>query len=194
MDFYTLILHRTPTMNTYLCQLCSRVPLSACHPCLLRTAIVLMYGSFGLPIPRKREVYMVTGKAVPVRHLQPDHPEYEAEVGSVLLWKERKGKGYTGLCCFGRNGKARNGKARSTRGCAALEGMERKGKGYMGLCCFWCLAALVLLAWPDLATDVLAALCALLFWPARLLWVTATACSSKGAAPSLALSRAVPVR
>eukprot|EP00967_Tisochrysis_lutea_P010456 scaffold11994_cov23-Tisochrysis_lutea.AAC.1 len=72
--------------------------------------------------------------------------------------------------------------------------MERKGKGYMGLCCFWCLAALVLLAWPDLATDVLAALCALLFWPARLLWVTATACSSKGAAPSLALSRAVPVR
>mmetsp|Transcript_22134 Transcript_22134/g.61235 ORF Transcript_22134/g.61235 Transcript_22134/m.61235 type:complete len:334 (-) Transcript_22134:512-1513(-) len=49
----------------------------------MRAAIVLMYGSFGLPIPRKREVYMVTGKAVPVRHLQPDHPEYEAEVDRV---------------------------------------------------------------------------------------------------------------
>lgn len=40
-----------------------------------------LYGRFGLPLPRKREVYMVTGKAVPVRQLPVDHPEFEAEVG-----------------------------------------------------------------------------------------------------------------
>jgi hypothetical protein len=42
-----------------------------------------LYGRFGLPLPRQREIYMVTGKAVTVKHLPRDHPQFEEEVSAI---------------------------------------------------------------------------------------------------------------
>lgn len=39
-----------------------------------------LYGRFGLPLPRQSDVYMVTGKAIPVNKMARTDPNFEKEV------------------------------------------------------------------------------------------------------------------
>ncbi|KXZ52943.1 hypothetical protein GPECTOR_8g318 [Gonium pectorale] len=46
----------------------------------LRAALGFLYGTAYLPLPRKRPIFMVCGRAIPVRRTAKDDPEFEAVV------------------------------------------------------------------------------------------------------------------
>eukprot|EP00798_Chlamydomonas_sp_ICE-L_P016837 gene16837-23117_t len=47
----------------------------------MRAAVGLMWGRYGLPIPRELPLYMVCGKAITVKHVLPsDVAAFDAEV------------------------------------------------------------------------------------------------------------------
>jgi 2-acylglycerol O-acyltransferase 2 len=49
----------------------------------IRASFGFLYGRWGLPLPRRVPIMMVTGTPIPVPHLAKDHPEYAAAVEEV---------------------------------------------------------------------------------------------------------------
>ncbi|GIL93332.1 hypothetical protein Vretifemale_20740 [Volvox reticuliferus] len=49
----------------------------------MRAALGFLYGTWYLPLPRPRPIYMVVGKPIPVPRLPRDDPKYEEVINEV---------------------------------------------------------------------------------------------------------------